>query len=210
MPAHTLTAENGVIRTRRYWDLQFTGDGAESGERAYLERLDDLIHESVRIRLVSDVPLGAFLSGGIDSSAVVMAMADTSDAPVITTSVGFDDQAYNEVDHAQRVAEYLGCANHVHIVSPDVADLLPRLAWHLDEPFGDSSAVPTYYVSKAAREHVTVALSGDGGDELWAGYARQRVERAEARARATLGQAGSRLAGLLGHAVPLTVRGARS
>ena len=209
-PAHVLVAENGRVRLQRYWSLTFPGDGAASREDEYLERLDALLHEAVRIRLISDVPLGAFLSGGIDSSAVVAAMAATSDAPVLTTSVGFDEQAYNEVEHAREVARHLGCGHYSRTVTPDIADLLPRLAWHLDEPFSDSSAVPTYFVSAVAREKVTVALSGDGGDELWAGYARHRVERAETQARRWLGTAGSQAAARVASLLPLSLKGARS
>jgi asparagine synthase (glutamine-hydrolysing) len=209
--AHLLVAERGAVTVRRYWDLQFTGDGDPAREDEYLDRLDALVTESVRLRLVSDVPLGAFLSGGIDSSAVVASMAETCGADrVITTSVGFDEDAFNELEHARTVARHLGVTQHEEIVRPDIADLLPTLAWHLDEPFADSSAVPTYYVSKAARRHVTVALSGDGGDELWAGYARHRVEQWELTARQWLGAAGGRLAGRLAAGLPLAVKGARS
>jgi len=209
--AHLLVAERGRVSVRRYWDLPFTGDGDPLREDAYLERLEALVAESVRLRLVSDVPLGAFLSGGIDSTAVVAAMADACGADrVVTTSVGFDEQAFNELEHARTVARHLGVRQHEKIVTPDVADLLPKLAWHLDEPFADSSAVPTYYVSKAAREHVTVALSGDGGDELWAGYSRHRVEQWEASARQWLGRAGGRLAGRIAARLPLGLKGARS
>jgi asparagine synthase (glutamine-hydrolysing) len=155
------------------------------------------------------VPLGAFLSGGIDSSAVAAYMVETSSRPPITISVGFDHAAYDELAHAKQVAEHLGCEFHPRTVTPDIVSLLPKLAWHFDEPFADSSAVPTYYVSKAARELVTVALSGDGGDELWAGYARHRVERWEQNARRALGPA-SAAAGALAHALPLSVKGARS
>jgi asparagine synthase (glutamine-hydrolysing) len=179
LPGHVLVAEKGAIRIARYWDLPFPGDGADGNEDRYAERLDALLRESVSLRQVSDVPLGAFLSGGIDSTAVVAYMVETSARPPVTVSVGFDHAAYDELAHAQTVARHLGCEFHPRTVTPQVADLLPRLAWHFDEPFADSSAVPTYYVSKAARELVTVALSGDGGDELWAGYARHRVERWE-------------------------------
>jgi asparagine synthase (glutamine-hydrolysing) len=208
--AHYLVAENGRTSLRRYWDLTFTGDGDAAREEEYLDRLDALVAESVRLRLVSDVPLGAFLSGGIDSSAVVAAMVAASHGRVVTTSVGFDEQAFNELEYARIVAEHLGTEQHEEIVRPDIADVLPTLAWHLDEPFADSSAVPTYYVSKAARRHVTVALSGDGGDELWAGYARHKVERWESRARRLLGQSGGRLAGSVAARVPINVKGARS
>ena len=139
--------------------------------------------ESVRMRLISEVPLGAFLSGGIDSSTVVAYMAKTSDSPVLASSVGFADAAFNELGQARRIADHLGCTLDTKLIAPDVEDLLPRLAWHFDEPFGDSSAVPTYCVSAAARERVTVALSGDGGDELWAGYPWHRVEWWESQVR---------------------------
>jgi asparagine synthase (glutamine-hydrolysing) len=211
LPAgHLLVAENGRVCVRRYWDLTFTGDGDPSREAEYLQRLEALVDESVRLRLMSDVPLGAFLSGGIDSSLVVASMVRQCANRVLTTSVGFDDQAFNELEYARTVADHLGTESHEEIVAPDIVDLLPKLAWHLDEPFADSSAVPTYYVSKAARAHVTVALSGDGGDELWAGYARHRVERAELQARERIGWVGQKFAGRIGAELPLTVKGARS
>ena len=214
LPAgHLLVAERGRVAIRRYWDLQFTGDGDPSRESEYLERLDQLVSESVRLRLISDVPLGAFLSGGIDSSAVVAAMAETCAGRVVTISVGFNEHAFNELEYARTVARHLGVEQHEKIVHPgdnEIVDLLPKLAWHLDEPFADSSAVPTYYVSKAAREHVTVALSGDGGDELWAGYTRHRVEQSELTARRWLGTTGGRLAGRLAGRMPLGLKGVRS
>jgi asparagine synthase (glutamine-hydrolysing) len=208
-PGHVLVAENGGVRVSRYWDLTFTGDGDPSREDEYLERLDALLADSVSLRQIADVPLGAFLSGGIDSSAVAAYMVETSARPPITISVGFDHAAYDELAHARLVAGHLGCEFHPRTVTADIVSLLPKLAWHFDEPFADSSAVPTYYVSKAARELVTVALSGDGGDELWAGYARHRVERWEQRGRAVLGPA-SAAAGALGRALPLSLKGARA
>src|SRR3954452_18545944 len=208
-PGHVLVAEKGPVRTSRYWDLQFTGDGDARREAEYLEQLDALLAESVALRQIADVPLGAFLSGGIDSSAVAAYMVQTSPRPPLTISVGFDHAAYDELAHAKRVAEHLGCDFHPRTVTPDIVTLLPKLAWHFDEPFADSSAVPTYYVSKAARELVTVALSGDGGDELWAGYTRHRVERWEHQARTALGPARA-AAGALGRALPLSVKGARA
>jgi asparagine synthase (glutamine-hydrolysing) len=207
-PAHVLVAERGQLRLSRYWNLQFTGDGDPAREDAYLEELEQQLQEAVRLRLVSDVPLGAFLSGGVDSSTVVAMMCETSPTPPVTISVGFEEQAYDEVEHARSVAEHLGCEFHALVASPQVEDLLPKLAWHFDEPFGDSSAVPTYYVSQAARRLVTVALSGDGGDELWAGYRKHRVHHWEQRTRAALG-ASARLVGWLAHALPLSVKGAR-
>ena len=208
-PGHVLIAEKGSVRTSRYWDLEFTGDGDARREDQYLEQLDALLRESVALRQISDVPLGAFLSGGIDSSAVAAYMVETSSRPPVTISVGFDHARYDELAHAKRVAAHLGCEFHPRTVTPDIVSLLPKLAWHFDEPFADSSAVPTYYVSKAARELVTVALSGDGGDELWAGYTRHRVERWEQRARKALGPA-TAVAGLLGRALPLSIKGARA
>ncbi|MEO6235819.1 MAG: asparagine synthase (glutamine-hydrolyzing) [Vicinamibacterales bacterium] len=208
-PGHVLVAEKGSVRTSRYWDLSFTGDGDAGREEEYLERLDALLAESVALRQIADVPLGAFLSGGIDSSAVCAYMVQTSSRPPVTISVGFDHARYDELSHAKRVAEHLGCEFHPRTVTPDIVSLLPKLAWHFDEPFADSSAVPTYYVSKAARELVTVALSGDGGDELWAGYTRHRVEHWEQSARRALGPA-TALAGMLGRALPLSVKGARA
>lgn len=206
---HILTVESGRVSVRQYWDLHFTGDGDPAREREYLERVDELLHESVRLRLISDVPLGAFLSGGIDSSAVVSTMVRTSNAPVLTMSVGFDAKEYDELDHALAVAKHLGCEAHTRVVTPHVEELLPTLAWHCDEPFADSSIVPTYYVSKAAREQVTVALSGDGGDESWAGYARYHVESVEARLRKTLGPLAP-AAGLMGSLLPAGLKGARA
>ena len=208
-PAHVLVARDGTVRVSRYWDLQFTGDGQAAREDDYLEELDHLLREAVGLRLISDVPLGAFLSGGIDSSAVVAYMAETSETPPVTISVGFEQHAFDERAHAETVARHLGCDFRPLTANPRVEELLPRLAWHFDEPFADSSAVPTYYVSKAARQLVTVALSGDGGDELWMGYARHRVEHWEQRVRAALGAAAP-LAGWLGRALPLSVKGARS
>lgn len=209
-PGHLLLAEQGRVEVRKYWDLPFTGTGDPARESEYLEQLDALLRESIRLRLISDVPLGAFLSGGIDSTAVVAYMVETSDAPVVTTSVGFVEKAFDELAHARTVAEHLGCEHHPVVANPDVRDLLPKLAWHFDEPFADPSAVPTYYVSAAARERVTVALSGDGGDELWAGYARHHVERWESRARRWLGPIGSGVAGALGSILPYSVKGARA
>ena len=207
--AHTLVAEKGRIRIDKYWDLEFTGTGDPRREEEYLEELDALLREAVGLRLISDVPLGAFLSGGIDSSTVVSYMKETSATTPVTISVGFENQAYNESQHAETVARHLECEFHALVASPHIESLLPRLAWHFDEPFADSSAVPTYYVSKAARQLVTVALSGDGGDELWAGYAHHRVEHMEQRARGSLGAA-RHVASWLGRALPLSVKGARS
>jgi asparagine synthase (glutamine-hydrolysing) len=212
-PAHYLVAEEGMVTVRRYWDLTFssavTQSGAAVSEQQHLEDIDCAIADAVRLRLISDVPLGAFLSGGIDSTTVVAHMVETSDAPVVTVSVGFDDARFDELEHAERVARHLGCEFHPRQADPHVETLLPTLAWHFDEPFADSSAVPTYYVSAAARSLVTVALSGDGGDELWAGYARHRVEGWEAKMRRAFGPAAA-IVGMAAGALPLSVKGARA
>ena len=151
------------------------------GEEEIAEGLRQRLEESVRLHMVSDVPLGAFLSGGIDSSAVVATLARLSPSPVKTFSIGFVEEDFNELRYARRVAERYGTEHHEMIVTPDVLGIVDDLAWYLDEPFGDSSAIPTYVVSKLASEFVTVVLSGDGGDELFAGYDKYVVEWRERR-----------------------------
>jgi asparagine synthase (glutamine-hydrolysing) len=194
--AHTLTLERGTLALRRYWELSFTPT-CHDDEEVALERTRELIKDAVKVRLMSDVPLGAFLSGGIDSSVVVGFMSQMLSHPVKTFSIGFQEADFNELPYARRVAEYFGADHHELVVGPDlVPSILPQLVWAYDEPFGDSSMLPTYYVSKLAREHVTVALSGDGGDEMFAGYTHYRRERMISRipwlARQALG-IGSRL-----------------
>lgn len=174
-PAHFLVADvshDGVtMRTERYWSLEYLPKASLSeGEAA--ESLRGLLSEAVRLRLISDVPLGAFLSGGIDSSIVVGLMAHLSPDPVKTFSIGFEEQDYSELAHARRIAELWSTDHHEFIVQPDALEVLPLLVRHYGEPYADSSAIPTYYVSKLTREHVTVALNGDGGDESFAGYER--------------------------------------
>jgi asparagine synthase (glutamine-hydrolysing) len=178
-PGHVLTASaEAGVRLRRYWAPRF--EPAEDKPEAYfVDGVRGLLEESVRLRLVSDVPLGAFLSGGIDSSAVVATMARLMDRPVKTFSIGFAEGDYDELRYARMVAERFSTEHHELVLEPNVAGMLDEIAWYLDEPFGDSSAIPTYLVSKLAAEHVTVALSGDGGDELFAGYERYFVEERE-------------------------------
>ncbi len=170
-PGHWLLWRNGEIKTERYWQLDFSQKISVSREEAG-ERLIELLREAVRIRLMSEVPLGAFLSGGIDSSAVVALMAEESSEPVKTFSIGFDEQDFSELHHARRVAEHVGAEHHEFVVRPDAMEILPTLVEHYGEPFADSSAIPSYYVSRETRKYVTVALNGDGGDECFAGYER--------------------------------------
>jgi asparagine synthase (glutamine-hydrolysing) len=173
-PAHYLAVDQSGIREVPYWDLQFNQPG-DLSESEWCERLMEEYRTSVKIRLVSDVPLGAFLSGGVDSSSVVALMNELQ-PPVTTCSIGFTEESYNEAAEAKEFAVSLHADHHEQIVTPRAVDVVPKLAWHYDEPFADSSAVPTYYVSKIARQHVTVALSGDGGDENFAGYRRYKFD----------------------------------
>jgi asparagine synthase (glutamine-hydrolysing) len=182
-PAHLLVWERGRARLHEYWDVCFDVTGPATPGAAS-EAFSALFDEAVGMRMVADVPLGAFLSGGVDSSAVVASMARQSTRPVVTTCVGFVERSHSELEHARVVAKALGTEHHEVLVKPDAISDLPRLVWHLDQPFADSSALPTYYVSRAARERVTVALSGDGGDELFAGYQRRYgIHRLEQRLR---------------------------
>jgi asparagine synthase (glutamine-hydrolysing) len=175
-PGHLLRFSGGRVTVQQYWDFRFEMVEARS-EEDYLEELRALLDEAVRLRLVSDVPLGAFLSGGVDSSAVVGFMSRHMSQPVKTFSIGFHEDTYDELKYARIAAKHFGTEHHEFIVTPDICDIVDELVWHFDEPFADSSAIPTYMVSKLAREHVTVVLSGDGGDELFAGYTRYVVDK---------------------------------
>jgi asparagine synthase (glutamine-hydrolysing) len=159
------------VRVDRYWQLAY-GPKVRRSEADAAEGLLEVLREAVRLRMIADVPLGALLSGGIDSSLVVALMSRLSDRPVKTFSIGFDDQEFNELPHARRVAEWCGTEHHELIVRPNALEVLPTLVRHYGEPYADSSAIPTYYVAKLTRQHVTVALNGDGGDECFAGYER--------------------------------------
>jgi len=170
-PGCWMSVESGKSPViRRYWDVHFAADENPS-EGAWVETLRELVDDAVRSRMVADVPLGAFLSGGVDSSTVVATMARLSTIPVSTHTVGFAEQAFDETAAARRVAERYGTDHHESILRPVAVSVAETLAWHFDEPFGDASAIPTFCLAKATREHVTVALSGDGGDESFAGYA---------------------------------------
>jgi asparagine synthase (glutamine-hydrolysing) len=175
-PGHTLIWQNGEIETRRYWSLDFK-EKTKLAEQEAGERAIELLRDAVRVRLMSDVPLGAFLSGGIDSSAVVALMSELSGERVKTFSIGFDEKDFSEISHARRVAERFGTEHHEFVVRPNAIEVLPTLVSHYGEPYADSSAIPTYYLAKMTREHVTVALNGDGGDECFAGYERYAAMR---------------------------------
>jgi asparagine synthase (glutamine-hydrolysing) len=206
-PGHFLVASPGRgIEIERYWDIQFNTD-YNHDETYFVERLRELLSESVRMHLVSDVPLGAFLSGGIDSSSVTAAMSKLIAEPVKTFSIGFPDQDYNETHYARLVAKRLGTDHHELILEPDVLSILEDLTRHLDEPFGDSSAIPTFMVSKLAAEHVKVVLSGDGGDELFAGYDKYVVEEKERKKYRFLPMAVRRMLGTIARMIPEGVRG---
>lgn len=187
-PASWLRVKDGQIDERNYWTPPMPAEAAPDSvrpsrsERDWAAALLDQLREAVRLRLISDVPLGAFLSGGLDSSAVVALMVEAQGGAgserVKTFAIGFGGEpSYDETAPARTVANYLGTDHREFVVEPQAVDLIPKLVWHLDQPFGDSSAVPTYLVSKLAREHVTVALTGDGGDELFAGYERFHAAR---------------------------------
>ena len=203
-PAHSLVIRRGqpVAAPKEYWDVRFTLDNPISAEDAGLELVHRL-QESVKLRMIAEVPLGAFLSGGVDSSAVVATMAGLSSSPVNTCSIGFDDPKFNESEFAQRVADRYATHHHLETVKSDDFDLIDTLARLYDEPYADSSAIPTYRVCQLARKHVTVALSGDGGDETFGGYRRYRLHLMEERMRSAL-PAGIRqpLFGLLGRVYP--------
>jgi asparagine synthase (glutamine-hydrolysing) len=172
-PGHYLKAASGTVTTAQYWQLPTDRTGTFRGdERDALAELRTVLADAVRSHMIADVPLGAFLSGGIDSSIVVALMAQASDRPVKTFSIGFEEAEFDELPHARRVAQHLGTDHHEFVVRPDALGILDRVVWHFDEPFADPSAIPTWYVSEMARRHVTVVLSGDGGDELFGGYTR--------------------------------------
>jgi len=170
-PAHVLRYRDGRVDLHRYWRPSLAPKTTLDGDEA-AERLEELLDRAVASRLVSDVPFGAFLSGGLDSSTVVALMARHMDRPVKTFTIGFKEAAYSELDDARNVARHLGTDHHELVVEPDAVDLLHRLVWHFDEPFADSSAVPTFLVSELARSHVKMVLTGDGGDEMFGGYDR--------------------------------------
>jgi asparagine synthase (glutamine-hydrolysing) len=175
-PGFLLELVNGEISVRRYWDLPTYGTAEPKSEDEYLEELENKLEEAVRIRLISDVPLGALLSGGVDSSTVVALMARASSRPVKTFTIGFSREDFNEAEAARIVSDRFGTEHHELVVEPKIGETLELLSRSLEEPFADSSIIPTFYVSQLTRQHVTVALAGDGGDELFAGYQRYAIE----------------------------------
>jgi len=174
-PGHLLEFEKGEVCVRQYWDFPEYGTYEPASEEELLEELEFRLAEAVRIRLIADVPLGAMLSGGTDSSTVVALMARATSQPVKTFSVGFRQADFNEAPYARLVAQKFGTDHHELILDPDLVDTVEKLTQYMEEPFGDSSMLPTYFISCLARKHVKVALSGDGGDEAFAGYDRYRI-----------------------------------
>jgi asparagine synthase (glutamine-hydrolysing) len=217
-PAHTLRYQDGRVTTRRYWKLSYAGAALTRDTEEVCEELREKLLEATRLRLRSDVPLGAFLSGGVDSSAVVAAMAREATGRVKTFSIGFDVGAFDETAYAREVSKLLDTEHHEFRVTAEAIEILPKLVWHYGEPFADPSAIPTFHLSELARRHVTVALNGDGGDESFAGYERYvthsvvarlpRLALIPASVRAALEQPKPRPAPLrklawLGHVLPL-------
>lgn len=170
-PGHWLKWKDGKIETKRYWLPDFSKK-IKISETEAIEETTRILRESTKLRMISEVPLGAFLSGGVDSSAVVALMAQESSSPVKTFSIGFEEQDFSELKYAKRVAEHVGAEYNEFVVRPNALEVLPTIVEHYGEPYADASAIPTYYVSKETRKHVTVALNGDGGDESFAGYER--------------------------------------
>src|SRR5262245_11004631 len=172
-PGHRLVARRGEVAVESYWRPEPAAESALGRAEPvayYVERLTELLKESIRYRLIADVPLGVFLSGGLDSSTVVAMIREVSSGPIKTFSIGFEDASFNELPYARLIARHFETEHHEFVVQPDAVELVPKLVHFFDEPFADSSAIPSYYLSELAREHVTVALGGDGGDEVFAGY----------------------------------------
>jgi asparagine synthase (glutamine-hydrolysing) len=203
MPGHWLHVANGAITTRRYWDVTEFGTD-QRDEDALVDAVDEALGEAVRERLESEVPLGAFLSGGLDSGLVVSYMAEAMRQPVLTNTVGFGDAGHNELEAARLIAGRYGTDHHEETLDPQLDDVFETIVSHLGEPMADSSAIPTWYVSRSARRNVIVALTGDGGDETFAGYDFRYVPHAlEERARAFVpGPAGRVAVGAMGRMWP--------
>ena len=185
-PAHYAVYDRNGLKIEKYWEVDYR-DKIRISEADAVDALEEKLTEAVRLRMIADVPLGALLSGGVDSSVVVALMAKVSNEPVRTFSIGFEEEAFNELRWARQAAERCGTLHHPDVVKGDVEHLLPKLARHYGEPYADDSAVPSFFVSAVARRHVTVALNGDGGDELLGGYPRYWLRDSALRASALLG-----------------------
>ncbi len=173
-----MVLDEAGVRTERYWRLDFSAKRRFASPAERNEEIRSQIRRAVRRRMVADVPLGAFLSGGVDSSTVVAAMAEQSAEPVRTFWIGFTNDEYDELPQARLVAERFATEHHEHVVEPDAVEILPRIVRHYGEPFADPSAIPSFYLAEMARQQVTVALNGDGGDETFGGIQPLRRERA--------------------------------
>jgi len=206
-PGHLMEYRNGEATVRQYWDIPPYGTNDPGSDDACLEELEVRLAEAVRIRLMSDVPLGALLSGGVDSSIMVALMARNGSAPVKTFSIGFGNADFNEAAYARLVAERFSSSHYELIANPDIVETLLTLSREMEEPFADSSIIPTYHVSRVAREHVTVALSGDGGDELFAGYDRYIVNWNRRHYDLLPSWAGAAYRNRLYHRLPSKVKG---
>ncbi|MFA6092453.1 MAG: asparagine synthase (glutamine-hydrolyzing) [Elusimicrobiota bacterium] len=171
-PAHHMTFQDGKVSIERYWDLPLGQPPITTDVEEACALIRGKLKEAVRLRMIADVPLGAFLSGGVDSSIIVALMSELSSRPVKTFAIGFEEKEFSELPYARIMAEACGCDHQEFIVTAQMAEVLPKLAWHYGEPYADSSALPSYYVSRETRRFVTVALNGDGGDENFAGYIR--------------------------------------
>ena len=195
-PAHYAVLEDGKLRTKRYWSPPFERE-IPAGEKSYVDQVRTTLSAATRMRLISDVPLGAFLSGGMDSSITVGLMSSLAGEKVRTFSIGFQEKRYDELEYARLAAERFSTEHREFVVEPRALEVLPRLVWHFGEPFADSSAIPTYYVSQQTRRFVTVALTGDAGDECFAGYPRYKAAKMaswfDAMPRALRGLAASRI-----------------
>jgi asparagine synthase (glutamine-hydrolysing) len=199
-PGHILVQRDGETTLERYWRLDYANKRKFTDVRELHDEIRHEIRQAVRKRMIADVPVGAFLSGGIDSSAVVAAMAETSSEPIKTFSIGFDDERHNELPRARRIAQEFATDHHEFVVQPDAVELLPKIVRHYGEPFADHSAMACFYLAEMASQHVTVALNGDGGDESFAGYQRytsnlflHRLDRLPAAARRALAAAAARM-----------------
>jgi asparagine synthase (glutamine-hydrolysing) len=202
MPAHTLVWQDGETTVNRYWRLDFSTKLRVTDPRELHEPIRDAIRTATRRRMIADVPIGAFLSGGIDSSAVVAAMSEASSAPVRTFSIGFDHEDFDELPHARRIARLFGTQHEEFVVSSDSIETVPRIVRQYGEPFADPSAIPCFQLAELTRRHVTVALNGDGGDEAFGGYTRYvanhlagRLDRLPTAVKRAAAAAGGHLGG---------------